>query len=1216
MRNIYDSLKIILLILSSTLWSIAAPPTPSSPTLTVLGTNGIQASWGSSSGADNFHLYRATSSSGSYTQIYWGPNRTYTDQGNHLSADTTYYYKVSASDASGESALSSSRSARTQEATPSTPSSPTLTVLGTNGIQASWGSSSGADNYHLYRATSSNGSYTQIYWGPNRNYTDQGNHLSANTTYYYKVSASNTSGESARSSSRSARTQEAIPATPSSPTLTVLGTNGIQASWGSSSGADNYHLYRATSSGGSYTQIYWGPNLNYTDQGNHLSANTTYYYKVSASNSTGESARSSSRSARTQEATPSTPPTPGALALTVIGTNGIQASWGSSTGASNYHLYRSTSSSGSYTQIYWGPNRNYTDQGNHLSANTTYYYKVSASNNSGESGQSSSQNARTSSPTGPQAPNAPTLTVLSANGIRATWNSTSGITNYRLFRSSTLNGTYTQIYWGPNLSYTDQGNHLSADTTYFYQLSVENALGESPRSTSSNAKTENPDEPPAPSAPTLLVLGPNGIRASWNSTSGATNYRLFRSTTLNGTYTQIYWGPDRTYFDEGDHLSPNTTYFYQLSADTNEGESQRSSSSSITTSPPPGPATPLAPALEVLNSSGIQITWLQVDGAINYRLFRATEIDGDYTQVYWGPDLEYDDLGPHLSPNTEYSYRLKTENNEGESNASDASTVRTALELDPYQLADFERSHLLSKIPEEFLSGPDLETRSISPIKDIYNNHVTKNKIVILFHGWNPEEKSPAEIYTGAWDQLIQGWERDKDTTFKDWQLIPIYWSTDAATGGNILSAPKKASFYAYQHGLLTAKKLSGLDLSEITIIGWSAGSWGVLSCTRAISWDFPLNTEIQAVYLDPYIPGNGSLFGAGAYFNTFELSKLDGYTRSLSGKIPFHSQSYYTKDETDAIFSSTTPLENWGQSTGVNQVNIDGYLKRVAPQEEGNNDSDKYGRGDKHSDAVYLMGQSFLDPFNRELRDSRGNTIGLNSLLPFQGVVLEAPRRIKPHFMRAPFQFDEPIDFTWHPAEGATKYEVFIRRNTTSPSRVRLGETNLTEFTFSGTLEPGNWVYEIVAVSADGLRHPSTFGHLKVGDKTDIDNDGLDDHWEVRYFASISAAAAFPWADPDGDGDNNATEFLNNTDPTSRASRFVVELVAPGSTSQVTDITFGPVDPAVTYEVQKLNQDGEWEKLPEDSPVYDRGTVRTICDVNLEAATKALYRVTLSGVR
>ena len=45
-----------------------------------------------------------------------------------------------------------------------------------------------------------------------------------------------------------------------------------------------------------------------------------------------------------------------------------------------------------------------------------------------------------------------------------------------------------------------------------------------------------------------------------------------------------------------------------------------------------------------------------------------------------------------------------------------------------------------------------------------------------------------------------------------------------------------------------------------------------------------------------------------------------------------------------------------------------------------------------------------------------------------------------------------------------------------------------------------------------------------------DSDDDGLPDEWEIQYFGHLNYSGA---DDPDGDGYNNLTEYLQGSDPT-----------------------------------------------------------------------------------
>ena len=89
----------------------------------------------------------------------------------------------------------------------------------------------------------------------------------------------------------------AVFAPPTGVTATPASSISITVNWSPVTGATGYKVYRNTSSSGAYSHVGTLASTSYTDSG--LSANTTYYYKVSATNSAGESAQSSPVSATT-----------------------------------------------------------------------------------------------------------------------------------------------------------------------------------------------------------------------------------------------------------------------------------------------------------------------------------------------------------------------------------------------------------------------------------------------------------------------------------------------------------------------------------------------------------------------------------------------------------------------------------------------------------------------------------------------------------------------------------------------------------------------------------------------------------------------------------------------------------------------------------------------------------------------------------------------------
>lgn len=330
----------------------------------------------------------------------------------------------------------------------------------------------------------------------------------------------------------------------------------VTLSWNYIEGVDNYTILRSTSPEDNYTTI--ASNITssvYNDTG--LTNGTTYYYKILA-NKDGESGSSSVISATPQ----GIPSIPTSLAVE-NGYKSVKLTWEKSNAATTYHIKRSTTSGGPYTQIADRvTNTTYTDT--NLINGTNYYYVISGVNTTGESADS---NEITGQPTIVK-PNTPTnIDVLVGDKVvTLTWHDMINAESYIIKRASTKGGPYTLVADQITTNtYTDA--NLSNATPYYYIIISKNSVGESQPSNEIEAIA-------GVQRPTNVIIQKvdTGIRLSWNLVNDASSYKVKRSETLEGPYTVIQDNITGTDYTDTT-IQNNKIYYYVLSAINYLGES-------------------------------------------------------------------------------------------------------------------------------------------------------------------------------------------------------------------------------------------------------------------------------------------------------------------------------------------------------------------------------------------------------------------------------------------------------------------------------------------------------------------------------------------------------------------------------------------------------------------------------------------------------------------
>jgi PKD repeat protein len=254
---------------------------------------------------------------------------------------------------------------------------------------------------------------------------------------------------------------------PAVPTLALsAGDSQVTASWSGSTGV--YDLYRNET----------GCNAGFIKVGNDLSGSSTtdtgvangtrYYYQLVAQPSGNEACASAPSTCQSivPAAAPCTPPAaPTGVSAAATSTSAASVSWSAVSGATQYRIYRGTTSGGPYTQVGTSATTSYADSG--LSCNTSYYYVVRAYSTC-ESGNSAQAVATTNACNNTLANGVPVTGISGAASSQQFWTMSvpSGATNLT-FQSSGGTGDadlYVRFGAAPTTSTYDCRSWASGNT--------------------------------------------------------------------------------------------------------------------------------------------------------------------------------------------------------------------------------------------------------------------------------------------------------------------------------------------------------------------------------------------------------------------------------------------------------------------------------------------------------------------------------------------------------------------------------------------------------------------------------------------------------------------------------------------------------------------------------------------------------------------------------
>ena len=582
------------------------------------GANSVSLSWTAPAGSPTgYNVKRASSSGGPYTTVgsTTAPTVTFTDS---VTGGATYYYVVSALTAGGESADSSFVSATPTLGVPGTPTGLAATP-GDNQVALSWTAPAvgSPTSYNVKRSATSGSGYVEITTPGAQTTTSYMDTTAVNgTPYYYVVSAVNAIGEGADSAQADATPAAFIGVYEPFDYSTGSFSDGTPATGSGLSGSWTCGSPGTVVSGLTYPDLPVADNALSSGGGRQfatladpLSSGTkwiSFLYKIGAGNpgatingvyfpnggtglwfGFGLSPYSS---------------TEGQLGLGSMDTMGTTA-MGASTlellGLGTYgntylvvmKIDFDTSGNNDTVTVYLNPVANQETPGV-PAAGTHSGFDVGTISGVGlnvvaatvtvdeiRTGNTYAEaiSAVTAPPDAPTGLNA----VAGTNHVTLSWTAATGIpASYNVKRALSAGGPYAVIdtVSAPTVTYEEA---IVGGQTYYYVVSAENNMGESPDSgyAAVSPILAAPDTPIGLSA----IAGDSQVSLSWTASAFATGYTVKRAEDIAGPYSLIGSTTDPVVtYDDTSGLVNATTYYYVVSASGAGGSSSDTSPVSAT----------------------------------------------------------------------------------------------------------------------------------------------------------------------------------------------------------------------------------------------------------------------------------------------------------------------------------------------------------------------------------------------------------------------------------------------------------------------------------------------------------------------------------------------------------------------------------------------------------------------------------------------------------
>jgi peptidoglycan hydrolase-like protein with peptidoglycan-binding domain/phosphodiesterase/alkaline phosphatase D-like protein len=756
--------------------------------------------------------------------------------------------------------------------------------------------------------------------------------LSANTTYYYCIHATDLSGNTANACSYSFTTAAnpvIVDTTPPNITLvtvTPIATNSATVNFTTSEVANAEVEYGTTTGYGSITPLDTNLALTHSVTLSNLTANTLYHYRIKTSDEIGNQTIGSDETFTTQalsanvnvQISDTTPPVVSEAGSISVGTTTATLGWTTNELATSTLEYGTTTGYGTQATISLSALLAHTTTLTGLQSGTTYYYCIHATDLTGNVTNSCGHSFATESVSAPADTTPPIISVIAAapittSGATVTW-TTNEMANSQINYGTTASyGLISNL--DPILGLTHSivlGNLLSG-TTYHYQvrsaddagnvaLSSDQTFTTQTGSTSISIVTPSDTTPPVVSDAGSISIGTTNVTLGWTTNELAISTLEYGTTQSYGTQPTINITALLTHTATLTGLTSGTTYYYCVHATDLAGNTTNSCGHSFTTESVSAPADTTAPVISLvasapITSNGATITWTTNELANSQVQYGTTTSYGSTTTLDPILTLTHSSDITGLSANTTYHYRVKS--------FDDAGNVALG----------FDQTFTTSATPQV-----QLQTSSVN-ISTIETTSITTSGTTIT---WKTDLPSDSQVEYGNSENL--GTLTVLDTTMNTNHSVTLTGlSQNTNYIFNVKSKPVGASnqtVSANQEFDTLAQEIPVVTPANILLVSSSS----ITTTGATINWTTDKNTTSQVEY------GISTSYGESTSLNQ---AMQTSHQISLADLLPATTYHYRVKstDEVsnityseDYTFSTLAPAQTVNAPLAITTLAIGGY--------------------------------------------------------------------------------------------------------------------------------------------------------------------------------------------------------------------------------------------------------------------------------------------------